>query len=396
MASLNFEQVLDGYKAALDALSEQISSATILGALVARDNVESCCRMFIPHSPSDIRRLHKFDERLQSFANAISQETKVHIWRKSLNAPHEAWWWYLKPVESARNRLDWILGLLSAICLTFAFSLLLDIAPRFLSGGPDTWSAFAVLAQSVVAMLGAGGILTSRGREMLENLIVRSAIPRKFWQGVRLGLAILLLSTMLVVKLFLLDPIAIFYNNNGLQKAQQGQYSSAMSLLQRALKLNPDYPEAHYNLGLVYEDLQDQDKAREEYHLAVQGGLDAAYNNLARLYILKGDYALAVPLLLTGLDKVQDDEIRYDLFKNLGWARLEQLRYNDSITQLQAAIEINPDKAPAYCLLAQALDAKAKTSEALQVWENCLRLANEHNPDEDVWIGLARERLTER
>jgi Flp pilus assembly protein TadD len=58
-----------------------------------------------------------------------------------------------------------------------------------------------------------------------------------------------------------------------------------------ALKLDPNFAETHYNLGSLYEDVRDFDRARSEYRLAMLGGLAAAYNNLARLYILDKDYA---------------------------------------------------------------------------------------------------------
>ncbi|MDB9412513.1 tetratricopeptide repeat protein [Microcystis aeruginosa] len=41
--------------------------------------------------------------------------------------------------------------------------------------------------------------------------------------------------------------------------------SSAEEDYQRALSLNPDDAEAHFNLGLLYEELQDFDLARKEY-----------------------------------------------------------------------------------------------------------------------------------
>jgi Flp pilus assembly protein TadD len=141
--------------------------------------------------------------------------------------------------------------------------------------------------------------------------------------------------------------------------------------------------------------LQQIDKAQAEYLAAVQGGLDAAYNNLARLYILEEDYAAAVPLLKKGLLLTNQEAVKYDLHKNLGWARLGQARYDEATSELQAAIALAPEQAPAHCLLAQVLDSWGNTSAATVEWETCLKLADPLRPDEDIWIGLARHRLVE-
>jgi tetratricopeptide (TPR) repeat protein len=41
----------------------------------------------------------------------------------------------------------------------------------------------------------------------------------------------------------------------------------ALANYQKAIALNQSYAQAHYNLGLLYEDLQQFDKANAEYQL---------------------------------------------------------------------------------------------------------------------------------
>jgi tetratricopeptide (TPR) repeat protein len=171
--------------------------------------------------------------------------------------------------------------------------------------------------------------------------------------------------------------------------------TSAQSDYVRAIKLNPDYVEAHYNLGVLYEDLQQMDRAQTEYLAAVQGGLAAAHNNLARLNILDENYSAAIPLLKKGLLLTTDNQIRYDLYKNLGWARLEQARHDEAIADLQSAIDLSPKGAPAHCLLAQALEGRDDQTGAQEEWKMCQTYADPLKPDEDKWIGMARERLPE-
>ncbi|MGB0383455.1 MAG: hypothetical protein ACPGWR_01405 [Ardenticatenaceae bacterium] len=209
----------------------------------------------------------------------------------------------------------------------------------------------------------------------------------------------LLLRAAIVLGLVLLTvrlsspQIAVWYNNQGLENYLAGNLSSAKTKYGWAIWWDSDYAAPHYNLGLLYEDLLDFERARQEYRVAIEGGLVPAHSNLARLYIRDGNYSDAVFLLLRGLELTEHDEIRYVMLKNLGWARLGQERYAEAESHLRAAIRLKSDRAPAYCLLAQVREEQNKPNEALSEWNNCLSLADARNPDEDVWIAMARKRL---
>jgi Flp pilus assembly protein TadD len=185
------------------------------------------------------------------------------------------------------------------------------------------------------------------------------------------------------------------YNDRGVENYLAERLPQAVSDFTKALELDPNFAETHYNLGSLYEDLRDFDRARSEYRLAMLGGLTAAYNNLARLYILEKDYVAAVDLLLKGLKLAEHDAEKYALRKNLGWARLGQGRYAEAKAELLTAIDLDRKQASAYGLLAQALEGLGEKVEALVAWENCLRYASSYRPDEDTWIDLARQRLAQ-
>ncbi|NEO90821.1 MAG: tetratricopeptide repeat protein [Moorea sp. SIO3G5] len=197
------------------------------------------------------------------------------------------------------------------------------------------------------------------------------------------------------------------YNDQGYKNHNQGKLGIAEENYKRAIELNPDNVDAHYNLGNLYEDLQQFDKARTEYLLAVKGDMPEAYNNLARLLIKKKEYPQAVALLKRGILQAskQDSfpEVKYNLFKNLGWARFHQGPDRDTEAEqaLNTAIGIasNPDVAKylsnrgsAHCLLAQVLQ-RQKNPEAIQQWQQCCQLGSTLNPDEDTWLNLAHKNL---
>ncbi|NEP27465.1 tetratricopeptide repeat protein, partial [Moorena sp. SIO3I6] len=297
--------------------------------------------------------------------------------------------------------LDWLWNALTVTSLTASVSLVVDISSRFLTTSLGFIGSFAVISQSALTLLTAGGILTKAGRTGVEEIISRLGIPKYLWQEVKLVLSGVLLLSLIGFRASL-PLISGYVNERGLDNYLEGDWSSAQSNYERALSLNPDNAEAHYNLGSLYEDLQELDKARTQYRLAAQGGLDAAYNELGRLYIQDKKYSQAVSLLLKGLDTVTetDTETKYALLKNLGWARLKKGRYADAETYLREAIELdkilqqkfNQTPAAAHCLLAQVMEKK-DPENALAEWEICLGYADVRNPDEDTWVGMARERV---
>ena len=162
-----------------------------------------------------------------------------------------------------------------------------------------------------------------------------------------------------------------------------------------ALRVNPWSIETHYNLGTVYEDQQNYPQAHTQYQKAIEGGLVAAYNNQARLYILEGKYERAVSLLEIGMPLVKNDtaNTRYSFLKNRGWVHLLQGRLGQASVDLNQAIALKSDDAAAHCLLAQVLEQQVKNTQVQREWENCLRAAQPQIPEENKWMRLAQQRL---
>lgn len=234
----------------------------------------------------------------------------------------------------------------------------------------------------------------------LENSQNTTAIPptrqerRSIHPLISVGFAVLILLGFIGTRLAL-PRIAVIYNDRGVKHYLANQPSQALLDFNLAIKLDPNFAEAYYNRGVIYEDLRDFDRARTEYQIAAKGGISGGYNNLARLYIIRDkDYAAAVNLIGQGMKQAKPDkEMKYVLHKNLGWARLEQARYTEAKEQLQMAINLASNRAAAHCLLAQVLEAQNNQKEALVRWESCRNYASEYNSDEDIWKGMAEKRL---
>lgn len=185
------------------------------------------------------------------------------------------------------------------------------------------------------------------------------------------------------------------YNNLGVDQYLNAQVSEAVSNLKQALALEPNSAAAHYNLGVIYEDLRDFEGARAEYRQAILGGIAAAYNILGHLFILEQDYPGAVDLLLQGLKLASTKQEKYALYKNLGWARLEQGRYAEAEANLLEAVALESKQGAAHCLLAKIWENLGKLEQARKAWENCLCYSSSYQPDEDAWISLAHQRLAQ-
>ena len=190
------------------------------------------------------------------------------------------------------------------------------------------------------------------------------------------------------------SQLAIAYHERGLTHQVANQLYLAQVDFQRALKFKSDYPEAYYHLGSNYERLGDIKQARIAYEKAKQGKLAEAYSNLARLDILQGNNSQAIYLLQEGLKLTQKNSVKYSLHKNLGWAYLGQNRHNEATASLQQAIHLDREKASAYCLLGQVLEAAGKSTQAFDAWKSCRRYASRIHPDEKHWIQEAQERIT--
>ncbi|NEO05622.1 tetratricopeptide repeat protein [Moorena sp. SIO3I8] len=377
--------------------SRSPSKETVLEVLTARDTVQAELSNQSNIPIGSLIKLNDLDNRLKKETNKITTVVDLTEWHSILNPKVEAWWWFFKPPKHRWDYLDWLWKILTVVFLTSSLSLTVDISSRFLSGGPDTLGAFVTATQSVLTLLAGRSALTKAGQDSIKRALTRLNIPKYLWEEVSCGIAFSLLLVSVTFRLSL-PEIAIFYKNLGDRYTFDNdtpQLSVAISSYKRALLLNPDYVEPHYKLGVVYEKIQDNEKAIAQYKIAVQDDFDSAYNNLGRMYILNKKYYQASSLLLTGLILNENDEVRYYLLKNLGWARLKQNRYAEAKRHLQDAINLDNKKAPAYCLLAQVLEEAGDNNTAIIMnnWRYCLGYSSRYNIDEDKWIDQARQRL---
>lgn len=178
--------------------------------------------------------------------------------------------------------------------------------------------------------------------------------------------------------------LSIKYNHqdvdtyNGLAFVCQllNEFDCVTTNYEKALNLKPDTWEGHYGLGTFYDEQGKKDLAEQQYELSLKSNSQAipVMNNLSRLKNLKSDYNSAIALALQGLQKTKESKLQAALYKNLGWAKLEQKKLSEAKEYLEKAGELDPQRADIYCLLAQVQEALGDNDNSWLNWEACLIL----------------------
>jgi len=403
------EEITARYAQALDALDSSPEradlSARLFSASCARDDVARALAGGKNRNAEALRHVAAQDTRLRQLAKQLGAQADLRAladWRDALQPAPTAWWWSLDALAAPAPSPHPLWPVLAGALITLAVSLATDVSLRFLSGRPDLLGLLGTFTQAMLALL-AGSAFTRVGGEKVERLLDRLHVARSSHPAWKTLLAAALL--LIVVALWsALPTVARLYNDHGVRLLLRGEVAAARNALDRAVRLNPGYAQGHYNLAVAHEDLLDHDLAISEYQLAIRldERLYAAYNNLARLYLLrKGDGASALALVERAMAKnPAEPDVKYSLLKNRGWAQLLLGHLLQAEEGLKQAIALRPQAgAAAHCLLAQVFEKhRAPTDEqrkaAHAAWMQCVALA----PDarevvEPAWLSLAEERL---
>ena len=414
-------QFLLDYRSALECLkpNEKDSlSDRVIDVLMKRDSLQNILSESSKLTASELKEIESLDRSLKEQKNVILQVSNLAALRSLIKPPESNWWWYC---SSRWDNWDWLWNGLTIAALTVSLSLVVNTSSRILSGGANSVNTLYVLGQSVLTLMVGGGALTQIGQKSYERILIQLHIPKEFWQETSCGLSWLLMISLLGINAAL-PSWALKVNQNGLENFDNKRIESAKADFERAIAMRPNYGEAYYNLGWLYEELNDLDKAKAQYEVAVQSDPQRfdnaityvkALNNLGRLYVLKKEYGTAVRLLSQGVERANAINLQgnaegrddyYNLLKNLGWARLMQERYDEAEAKLGIAIKVNPDRSAAYCLLAQVVEAKSpkdspkNKTKAVEFWTKCASKVTPRDlakPEDDDWHGLANKRLNE-
>jgi Flp pilus assembly protein TadD len=204
--------------------------------------------------------------------------------------------------------------------------------------------------------------------------VERSLSDRPFWRhAARWCWSILLLFSVATNLLASVQCCAKSDFNLGVVLDRAGKAEDAIKQYEQALRLDPEYAEAHNNLGTA---LMKQDR-REE-----------AIGHYEQALRLKPDYGVAhinLGIALRQVGRVQEAISHYeqalrispnsaDAHYNLGNALVQAGRVQDAIKHWQQALQINPDLADTHYNLGIALETLGRIQEAIQQYEQVLHI----------------------
>lgn len=155
----------------------------------------------------------------------------------------------------------------------------------------------------------------------------------------------------------------------GLAHVKLENFPAAADALERCAELNPEYPDAHLNLGAIYERLNRYDEAVNSYRLAFEfGGSAEAAAGLAKILFNQGELKEA----LDYVNKAAEVNQSVAVFNLMGVILNKMERYSEAIEAFDRAILISPKDIVTRMNLGIALVNSGNYDRALKVFEYIL------------------------
>ena len=156
---------------------------------------------------------------------------------------------------------------------------------------------------------------------------------------------------------------------------EEGNFKDAIESYQQALQKNPDNPEYHYNLGIVYIELGDVENAITALQKAIeiQPQNFLALKALGQIFVKeKKDYAKAVEYYSRASDISPDDP---EVFFNLGVGHLNLQNFTQALEAFQKTIDCNESFSEAYYQLGLLHINQNNFEKAMEALEKFIELA---------------------
>jgi len=124
---------------------------------------------------------------------------------------------------------------------------------------------------------------------------------------------------------------------------QQGKVEAALEKIKKALKAAPDYPDAHSSIALIYQQLDEDEKAREHYEtaLVLQPDNGLIHNNYATLLCKMGKPLDAEPHFLQAINS-RGYRTPAQALENLGSCLMRVPDLDKAEKYLRQALQISP------------------------------------------------------
>lgn len=161
----------------------------------------------------------------------------------------------------------------------------------------------------------------------------------------------------------------------GKEEMKAGHYQGAYAYFIKALKIKPDYAEAHINLSQLFYLNGDIPKAIEWLHKAITFNppqKDLIFNNLGLLYAQSGEFQTALNMFEQALSTGMKSE---QVYNNIGTVNISLGNYVRAVEAYQAAIEHRPTVRSMYIEMLRKVAGECYDDEEQLYMYNA---ANEH------------------
>jgi tetratricopeptide (TPR) repeat protein len=309
--------------------------------------------------------------------------------------------YYPYPEDISFFAMEYIVSIMLLIAIT-SFCLWSSKRERLFSA---VWIYYVVTLVPVIGVVQVGGqaaadrytYLPSLGPFILAGLAAGASFERfskKHFQALAVA-AVLLISGVLAnktvkqiavwqdsitlwsyeIKLFP-EKALIAYINLGSAYNDLGRTDEAIEEYKIALRIKPDYAEAHNNLGNSYYEQGRIDEAIEEYKIALRIKPDhaVAHYNLGNAYANLGRTDEAIEEYKKAL-RIRPDYA--EAHNNLGNVYDSLGRTDEAIEKYKIALRFKPDYAEAHNNLGNVYDSLGRTDEAIEKYKIAIR----HKPD---------------
>ena len=165
----------------------------------------------------------------------------------------------------------------------------------------------------------------------------------------------------------------ILLNIKGVALANLGKLEYSKITYEKAIRMKPDYVEAHNNLGTILKAMGKLENALSSFLKAskLDSNYAAPHFNMANIFYEIGDVKRAIDVYRTAIN-IQPNYPA--AFCNLGVALQDQRKLKEAIECYKIAIKQKPDYEDAFGNLGAALEQMGKLEEAIEANKQALRI----------------------
>jgi spermidine synthase len=155
--------------------------------------------------------------------------------------------------------------------------------------------------------------------------------------------------------------------------AEQGQFDLALKEIEKALKIDPNNSDLHYQKGTFHLSLNQLPAARSSLEKSIQlnNKFVEAYINLATVVGMMGDYKAVVDVM-NQAEKI--DRTNPKIFYNRGYARGFLNEFDSAYKDFTRCIELQPTHGQAFLFRGHALLSMNRRSEACADFRKALSM----------------------